>query len=91
MYIVEHILSSKVSRLLSKISEELTCYLDSELVVKQVNGDYNVRNEKLRPLWNKVQDLRKCFKKTNFINVPRSNIYIQKADIILNEKLNKYS
>jgi ribonuclease HI len=70
-------------------SEEITCYLDSELVVKQVNGDYSVRNIKLRSLWNQVQELRKCFKKTNFISVPRTNLNIQRADTLLNEKLDK--
>jgi len=70
-------------------SEEITCYLDSELVVKQVNGEYSVRNVKLKSLWDKVQDLKKCFKKTNFISVPRTNIYIQKADVLLNEKLDE--
>ncbi|KON33981.1 MAG: hypothetical protein AC479_02250 [miscellaneous Crenarchaeota group-6 archaeon AD8-1] len=74
----------------SKISEEITCYLDSELVVKQINQDYNVRNERLLILWNKVTALKKLFKKTKFVSVPRSNIYIQKADILLNEKLDKY-
>jgi len=31
-------------------------YLDSELVVKQMNGDYKVKNEKLKPLYKKVMD-----------------------------------
>ena len=73
----------------SEKSEEITCYLDSELVVKQVNGEYSVRNIKLKSLWDKVQDLKKCFKKTTFISVPRTNLYIQKADTLLNEKLDE--
>ncbi len=71
-------------------SEEVTCYLDSELVVKQINGEYSVKNFKLRQLWNEVQELRKKFKKSNFINVPRTNIHIQKADTLLNIKLDEY-
>lgn len=58
--------------------------------MKQINQDYNVRNERLLILWNKVTALKKLFKKTKFVSVPRSNIYIQKADILLNEKLDKY-
>lgn len=69
--------------------DEITCYLDSELVVKQINGDYSVRNDKLRILWDKVQDLRKCFKKNLFISVPRTNLYIQRVDYLLNEKLDQ--
>jgi ribonuclease HI len=73
----------------SNKAEEITCYLDSELVVKQVNGEYSVRNTKLRSLWEKVQDLRLCFKKTTFISVPRTNVYIQRADALLNIKLDE--
>ena len=77
-------------RFASDKSEEVTCYLDSELVVKQVNGEYSVKNHKLRDLWNEVQDLKKIFNKTIFISVPRTNVHIQKADFLLNNKLDEY-
>ena len=70
-------------------AEEITCYLDSELVVKQLNGTYSVRNAKLRKLWNIVIKLKNSFKKTSFINVPRTNYYIRKADNLLNQELDK--
>ncbi len=31
-------------------ARELTIFADSELVVRQLNGDYRVKNDKLRPL-----------------------------------------
>ena len=77
-------------RFASDKSEEVTCYLDSELVVKQVNGEYSVKNHKLRELWNEVQYLKKVFNKTIFISVPRTNVHIQKADGLLNKKLDEY-
>ena len=70
-------------------AEEITFYLDSELVVKQLNGTYSVRNAKLRKLWNIVIKLKNSFKKTSFINVPRTNYYIRKADNLLNQELDK--
>lgn len=70
-------------------AEEITCYLDSELVVKQINGIYSVKNKKLRELWNKVQELINYYKKATFINVPRTNYYIQKTDRLLNQELNQ--
>ncbi len=69
--------------------EEATCHLDSELVTKQVNGEYQVRNLELRKMWNKVQELRKRFEKLSFVSVPRSNIHIQKVDALVNETLDK--
>lgn len=37
-------------RFASNKSEEVTFYLDSELVVKQVNREYSLKNNKLREL-----------------------------------------
>jgi ribonuclease HI len=70
-------------------AEEVRCHLDSELVTKQVTGEYRVKNSELRKLFNKVRELIKCFEKASFISVPRSNIYIQKADALVNEALDQ--
>jgi ribonuclease HI len=70
-------------------AQEVLCHLDSELVVKQVTGEYRVKNKELKKLWNKVQELRQYFKKTSFVNVPRTNMYIQKADALVNEALDE--
>ena len=39
---------------IEKKYSELTCHLDSELVVKQLNGLYKVKNERLKVLFNKA-------------------------------------
>ncbi|TRO47654.1 ribonuclease HI family protein [Candidatus Bathyarchaeota archaeon] len=70
-------------------AEEVTCHLDSQLVVKQVTGEYRVKNSELRQLWRKVQELRRNFKKITLISVPRTNIHIQKADALVNEALDQ--
>jgi len=70
-------------------AEEVTCHLDSELVTKQVNGEYRVKNSELRKLWNKVQELNRRFKKASFVSVPRTNIYIQEADALVNVALDE--
>jgi ribonuclease HI len=70
-------------------AEEVICHLDSQLVVKQVTGEYRVKNSELRKLWIRVQELSKNFKKASFISVPRTNSQIQKADALVNETLDK--
>lgn len=70
-------------------AEEVTCNLDSQLVVKQVVGEYHVRNIELRKLWRKVQELRGSFKKTIFLSVPRTDSQIQKADSLVNNALDE--
>jgi ribonuclease HI len=72
-------------------AEEVICHLDSELVVKQLIGEYRVKNLELRQLWRKAHESIKCFKKASFISVPRTNIQIQKADALVNEALDEFT
>ena len=72
-------------------AEEVICHLDSELVAKQLTGEYTVKNSELRKLWRKIQELNRCFKNVRFISVPRSNIQIQKADTLVNAVLDEFS
>jgi ribonuclease HI len=65
-------------------TQEVVCHLDSELVTKQLNGEYAVRNNQLWQLWRKVQQRKTCFTKISFVNVPRSNFQIQRADTLVN-------
>ncbi|MGB9915610.1 MAG: ribonuclease HI family protein [Candidatus Bathyarchaeales archaeon] len=69
--------------------EEVICYLDSELVVKQLTGEYAVKNSTLRKLWTQAKELSRCFKKISFISVPRTNPQIQKADALVNKTLDE--
>ena len=70
-------------------AEEVVCHLDSELVAKQLNGEYSVKNAELQKLWRKAQELKSCFKKISFVNVPRSNPQIQRADALVNKTLDE--
>ena len=70
-------------------AEEIICHLDSQLVVKQVTGEYRVKNSELRELWRKVQKLIRNFKKASFISVPRTHSQIQKADALVNKELDE--
>ena len=70
-------------------AEEVTCHLDSELVTKQLTGEYTVKNAELRQNWKKVQELKKHFKQVKFINVPRTNRQIQQADKLVNQTLDE--
>lgn len=69
--------------------EEVTCILDSELIVNQLLGKYKVRNPKLLELFLKVQKLQENFKKIKYSHVSRMDKYQQIADEILNEELDK--
>jgi ribonuclease HI len=51
--------------------DRLEVYLDSKLVVEQVNGNYKVKNAALLPLIKQVQDLRGRFPLVEFKHVER--------------------
>lgn len=69
--------------------DEVTCCLDSELVVKQLLGEYRVRNPILLKLFLKVQQLQENFKKIIYKHVRREDKFQQIVDGFLNEELDK--
>lgn len=70
-------------------SDKLKCYLDSELVVRQLNGEYRVKNEGLIKLWKKVKEGERRFELLEYVHVNRTNRGIQEADKLVNQCLNK--
>jgi len=62
----------------------VVCYLDSELVVKQLTGDYRLKNDELRELFHQVKDRERVFSSVVYQHVFRNNQYIQKVDRLLN-------
>ena len=70
-------------------ASEVACYLDSELVTKQLNGEYAVKDNFLHEYWRRVREIKLCFKKVDFYNVRRSHPQIQRADELVNETLDK--
>ena len=62
-------------------------FLDSELVVKQLQGKYKVKNEKMKLLFAAVKLEEKHIHSTTYIHVPRSHEFMQKADRLVNEAL----
>lgn len=64
---------------------EVDCYLDSELIVKQVSGEYRVKHEKIKPLFAKLQEMRAQFERVTFTHVPREQN--KEADARVNKAL----
>jgi ribonuclease HI len=65
------------------------CFLDSELVVKQLNGKYRVRNSRLADLWLKVRSLQKRFQQVTFSHISREDKNIREVDKQANRVLDK--
>ncbi len=48
-------LVSGLDSVLDKDVNEVDCFLDSLLVVKQLNGDFKVKNANIKRFWNEVR------------------------------------
>ncbi len=66
---------------------EVLFRLDSELVVKQINGQYKILEPDLQPLFLEIWNARLDFKKVEFVHVPREENKI--ADKIVNHILDQ--
>ena len=51
---------------------KLNVFMDSELIVKQLNGVYKIKNKDLEPLYRQVKNLAAGFDETSFTHVPRA-------------------
>lgn len=67
--------------------DDLECRLDSELVVKQLNGQYKVKNEGIKPLFLQIHNLRSAFHSVSFKHIRREKN--KEADRLVNEALDK--
>ena len=67
--------------------KELDCYLDSELVVKQLKGEYRVKDKDLALLFLDIHNLSLSFKKITYTHIPRERN--KEADRLANEAMDR--
>ena len=67
---------------------EIECFLDSELIVEQLNQRYKIKNEGLKPLFWEIRDLVMALGgKVTFKYIPREQN--KEADKLVNDALDK--
>jgi ribonuclease HI len=66
-------------------AESVTCLLDSQLVVEQLNGSYRVKSDDMKPLHERVRALAGAFGLVTFQHVPREQN--KEADRLVNAAL----
>jgi len=67
-------------------AEQLTVFSDSELLVKQLNGEYKVKSEQIRPLFRQAVDLLGEFDNWKVKHITREQN--KEADKLVNQALN---
>ena len=69
--------------------DEVEHYSDSELMVKQLKGQYRVKAGNLKPLFEKVSKLRKKFASVKHQHVRRTDKRVARIDGLVNEALDR--
>lgn len=62
---------------------------DSELLVKQMNGEYRVKHPDLQPLYTEATDLRRTFDRVTVVHIRREQN--KRADQLCNEAMDRVS
>ncbi len=68
-------------------AKEVECLLDSELVVKQMRGEYRVKNPGLAQIYLKVWNLKQSFSRVSFSHIRRE--LNSEADAEVNAAIDK--
>ncbi len=63
----------------------ISCFLDSELIVRQINGEYKVKDVGLKPLYEEVCNHIRIFDNITFSHVPRARN--ARADELVNKAI----
>jgi len=66
-------------------AKEVECFLDSELVVNQLNMKFKIKNQELGPWFIKIWNLRQSFRKVIFKYIPREEN--KEADKLVNQAI----
>lgn len=68
-------------------AKEVKVFMDSELVVKQLNREYKVKNKDLAPLFLQVYNLSSSFSKISFTHIYREDNKV--ADALANKAMDE--
>ncbi len=68
-------------------AQEVACFLDSELVVRQLTGIYRMRDPRLRAHAAYVTDLARYFHRVTYTSIPRKEN--RAADALVNRALDE--
>jgi len=66
---------------------QIVVHSDSELVIRQIKGEYEVRKPHLRELCVEVKGLERLFESVQLVNLPREDPWIRIVDRLCNEAL----
>lgn len=70
-------------------ADEVHFYMDSELVIKQMKGEYKVKDEKMKALFLVAKEDEKRFNKVTYTHLKREHPMMKRADEQVNKALDE--
>lgn len=68
--------------------EEIEYFVDSELVARQLSGQYRIKTPHLKDLYLQVKNQEQNFRKVSYQQIPRTHEMIRYVDRLVNQALN---
>ncbi len=78
-----------IQKVMERSCDHLTVFSDSELVVRQVNGEYATKDGRMRILAEKVRAGKRLFEKFELRYTPRDNSRTARVDALVNKTLDE--
>ena len=76
-----------ISKALELRADEVEFTMDSQLVIKQMNGEYKVKSPSMMELHSDAVALSSLIPKIKFTHVRRADPHITRADALLNRQM----
>jgi len=70
-------------------AQEIHSFVDSQLVARQLCGEYRVKTPHIRDLFLQVKEREKTFQRVTYEHVPRTHEKLQYVDKLVNRALNE--
>ena len=79
-----------ISKVLELKGQKAEFVMDSQLVIRQMRGEYRVKSPDMKALYDDAQALASLIPEVSFRNVRRSQELIPRADALLNAEMDRH-
>ena len=83
-------LIAAISKALELKENDVEFVMDSELVIKQMRGEYKVKSPNIRNLHEDAKALSSLIPNVKFRHVRRENRFVSRADALLNAEMDRH-
>ena len=84
-------LIAAISKAVELGADEAEFVMDSPLVIRQMTGEYRVKNPDMAALHSDAEALASLIPKVSYRNVRRSEEFVPRADALLNSEMDRHT